>query len=91
MATGASTADLAIVLVDARKGVLTQTRRHSFIASLLGIRTSCWRSTRSTSSATTPMSSSKITAEYPSFAKDLGFETLAGDPDVGALRRQRHP
>ena len=38
MATGASTADLAIVLVDARKGVLTQTRRHSFIASLLGIR-----------------------------------------------------
>jgi bifunctional enzyme CysN/CysC len=37
MATGASTADLAIVLVDARKGLLTQTRRHSFIASLLGI------------------------------------------------------
>ncbi len=39
MATGASTADLAIILVDARKGVLTQTRRHSFICSLLGIRT----------------------------------------------------
>lgn len=38
MATGASTADLAIVLVDARKGILTQTRRHTFIASLLGIR-----------------------------------------------------
>ncbi|HET7411746.1 MAG TPA: sulfate adenylyltransferase subunit CysN, partial [Pararhizobium sp.] len=38
MATGASTADLAVVLVDARQGVLTQTRRHSFIASLLGIR-----------------------------------------------------
>jgi bifunctional enzyme CysN/CysC len=38
MATGASTADLAVVLVDARNGVLTQTRRHSFIASLLGIR-----------------------------------------------------
>jgi bifunctional enzyme CysN/CysC len=38
MATGASTADLAIVLVDARKGLLTQTRRHSLIASLLGIR-----------------------------------------------------
>jgi len=38
MATGASTADLAIVLVDARKGLLTQTRRHSYIASLLGIR-----------------------------------------------------
>ena len=38
MATGASTADLAVVLVDARKGMLAQTRRHSFILSLLGIR-----------------------------------------------------
>lgn len=38
MATGASTADLAIILVDARHGVLTQTRRHSFIVSLLGIK-----------------------------------------------------
>ena len=37
MATGASTADLAVVLVDARKGVLTQTRRHTYICSLLGI------------------------------------------------------
>ena len=38
MATGASTADLAVILVDARKGVTTQTRRHAFITSLLGIR-----------------------------------------------------
>ncbi|HDZ71981.1 MAG TPA: sulfate adenylyltransferase subunit CysN [Aurantimonas coralicida] len=38
MATGASTAELAVILVDARKGVLSQTRRHSYIASLLGIR-----------------------------------------------------
>lgn len=38
MVTGASTADLAIILVDARKGVLTQTRRHSFLAQLLGIK-----------------------------------------------------
>jgi bifunctional enzyme CysN/CysC len=38
MATGASTADVAVVLVDARKGLLAQTRRHSYIASLLGIR-----------------------------------------------------
>ena len=37
MATGASTADLAVVLVDARKGLLAQTRRHSYIVSLLGI------------------------------------------------------
>ena len=38
MATAASTADVAIVLVDARRGVLTQTRRHSFVASLMGVR-----------------------------------------------------
>src|SRR6202034_2958903 len=38
MITGASTADLAIILIDARKGVLTQTRRHSYLVNLLGIR-----------------------------------------------------
>src|SRR6202011_4608155 len=38
MVTGASTAELAVILIDARKGVLTQTRRHSFLVSLLGIR-----------------------------------------------------
>ncbi len=38
MATGASTADLAIILIDARKGILPQTRRHSFIVSMLGVR-----------------------------------------------------
>jgi bifunctional enzyme CysN/CysC len=38
MVTGASTADLAVILIDARKGVLTQTRRHSYIVSLLGIK-----------------------------------------------------
>ena len=38
MVTGASTADLAVILVDARKGILTQTRRHSFLAQLVGIR-----------------------------------------------------
>src|SRR6202012_1096568 len=38
MVTGASTADLAVILIDARKGVLTQTRRHSYLVHLLGIR-----------------------------------------------------
>src|SRR5258708_24606828 len=38
MVTGASTADLSVVLIDARKGVLTQTRRHSYLVALLGIR-----------------------------------------------------
>ena len=38
MATGASTADVAIILVDASQGVLTQTRRHSFIVSMVGVK-----------------------------------------------------
>ena len=38
MVTGASTADLAVILIDARKGLLTQTRRHSYLTALLGIR-----------------------------------------------------
>lgn len=38
MITGASTADLAVILIDARKGVLTQTRRHSYLVSLIGIK-----------------------------------------------------
>src|SRR6202041_2303480 len=38
MATGASTAELALILVDARKGILPQTRRHSFIVSMVGVR-----------------------------------------------------
>ncbi len=38
MVTGASTADVAVILIDARKGVLTQTRRHSYLVSLIGIR-----------------------------------------------------
>jgi hypothetical protein len=42
MATGASTADVAIILVDARKGILTQSRRHAYIASLLGTRHVGW-------------------------------------------------
>jgi bifunctional enzyme CysN/CysC len=43
MATGASASSLAVILIDARKGVLVQTKRHSYICSLLGIRTSWWR------------------------------------------------
>jgi sulfate adenylyltransferase subunit 1 len=54
MVTAASTADLAIILIDARKGVLTQTRRHSYLAHLLGIRQSSSPSTRWTWSTTHP-------------------------------------
>ncbi|MFY0578371.1 GTP-binding protein [Cystobacter fuscus] len=46
MATGASTADAAVILVDARLGILPQTRRHAYIASLLGIPYRRWPSTR---------------------------------------------
>ena len=46
MVTGASTAQVAIILVDARKGLLTQTRRHSYLVSLVGISMLSWRSTR---------------------------------------------
>ena len=54
MVTGASTADLALVLVDARNGVLEQSRRHAFIAvAAAASRTSCCASTRWTSSTTT--------------------------------------
>ena len=59
MVTGASTADLAVILIDARKGVLTQTRRHSYLAQLVGIRRSCWRSTRWIWSAMTSRSSTR--------------------------------
>ncbi len=68
MVTGASTADLAVILIDARKGVLTQTRRHSFLVHLLGIRASCSRSTRWIWSATRrrpSRASSTITAPSP--------------------------
>lgn len=43
MATGASTADVAVILVDARQGLTRQTRRHALLVSNLGIRRSCWR------------------------------------------------
>ena len=46
MVTAASTANLAVILIDARKGVLTQTRRHTFITSLVVCRTLCWPSTK---------------------------------------------
>ena len=51
--TGASTANAAVLLIDARHGVLEQTRRHAAVLALLGVPSWCWRSTRSTWSATT--------------------------------------
>ena len=80
MATGASTADLAIVLVDARQGVLRQTRRHSFIASLLGIRHIVLAVNKIDLVGFDRAVFDGIVADYRAFATDLGFETLTPIP-----------
>ena len=80
MATGASTADLAIVLVDARQGVLRQTRRHSFIASLLGIRHIVLAVNKIDLVSFDREVFDRIVSDYRAFAKDLGFETLTPIP-----------
>ncbi len=85
MATGASNADLAIVLIDARKGVLTQTRRHSFILSLIGVKHVVLAINKIDLVSYDQAVFDGIEAEYRGFAKDLGFETLVAIP-VSALK-----
>jgi bifunctional enzyme CysN/CysC len=80
MATGASTADLAIVLVDARQGVLRQTRRHSIIASLLGIRNIVVAINKIDLVGFDQGVFDRITAEYASFAENLGFRSIVPIP-----------
>lgn len=80
MATGASTADLAIVLVDARKGVLTQTRRHSFIASLLGIRHIVLAVNKIDLIGHSQAAFDAIVADYLEFATALGFGSITPIP-----------
>jgi len=80
MATGASTADLAVVLVDARQGVLQQTRRHSIIASLLGIRHIVVAVNKIDLVDFDEQVFAKITADYDAFAKDLGFSSIVAIP-----------
>lgn len=84
MATGASTADLAIVMIDARKGVLTQTRRHSFIVSLLGIRNVVLCINKMDLVGYDREVFDKIEADYREFAADFGFENIQAIP-VSAL------
>lgn len=71
MATGASTADLAIILIDARKGILEQTSRHSFIASLLGIKNVVLAINKMDLVDYSQQVYDKIVAEYYEFAKLL--------------------
>jgi len=85
MATGASNADLGIVLIDARKGVLTQTRRHSFILSLIGVKHVVLAVNKIDLVGYDADVFNAIETEYRAFAKDLGFETLAAIP-VSALK-----
>ena len=85
MATGASNADLALVLVDARKGLLTQTRRHSFILSLVGVKHVVLVINKIDLVGYDQAVFDQIEADYRAFAKDLGFQTLAAVP-VSALR-----
>ncbi len=85
MATGASTADLAILLVDARQGVLTQTRRHSFIASLLGIRRIVVAVNKMDLIDYDRGRFDAIEAEYRAFADGLGFDSIVCIP-ISALK-----
>lgn len=80
MATGASTADLAVVLVDARHGILQQTRRHSFIVSLLGVRHVILAVNKIDLVGFDEARFNAIAAEYQQFVKNLGFETVAAIP-----------
>ena len=88
MVTGASTADLAVLLVDARKGVLTQTRRHSYLAQLLGIRRFVLAVNKMDLVDFDQGAFDAIAADYRAFAEQIGIERLAGDPGVRADRRQ---
>ena len=80
MATGASTADLAVVLVDARKGILTQTRRHSYICSLLGIRSIVLAVNKIDLVAFSEEIFDRIVVDYLSFARTLNFSLVVPIP-----------
>jgi bifunctional enzyme CysN/CysC len=85
MVTGASTADLAIILIDARKGVLTQTRRHSYIVSLLGIRHVVLAVNKMDAVDYAEDVFNRIVAEYLPFARQLGLNAVTCIP-VSALK-----
>jgi len=84
MVTGASTAELAIILIDARKGVLTQTRRHSYIVSLLGIRHVVLAINKMDAIDYSKATFDAIETQYREFAKQVGLENIVCIP-VSAL------
>ncbi|MGB8378161.1 MAG: sulfate adenylyltransferase subunit CysN [Rhodanobacteraceae bacterium] len=85
MITGASTADVALVLVDARKGVLTQTRRHSYLVSLIGIRKVVLAVNKMDLVDYSEQVFSDIETEYREFARRIGLEDITAMP-LSALR-----
>jgi bifunctional enzyme CysN/CysC len=80
MVTGASTADLAIILIDARKGVLPQTRRHSYLVSLLGIRRIVLAVNKMDLVDYSPEVFARIEAAYREFARQIHLENITCIP-----------
>jgi bifunctional enzyme CysN/CysC len=85
MVTGASTADLAVILIDARRGVLTQTRRHSYLVSLIGIRRIVLAVNKMDLVGYSQEIYDRITAEYRDFAARLGLTEIVPIP-LSALK-----
>ena len=83
MFTGASTADLAVLLIDARKGVLTQTRRHSYLAHLLGIRHLVLAVNKMDLVDYSQERFDEIVADYREFATSIGIEDFLAIPLSG--------
>lgn len=84
MVTGASTANVAVILIDARKGVLTQTRRHSFLVSLVGIKNIVLAINKMDLVDYAEDTFDAILEEYEDFAAGLGFDEIVAIP-VSAL------
>jgi len=85
MVTGASTADVAVVLIDARRGVLTQTRRHSFLVSLLGIRKVILAVNKMDLVGYSEETFGRIVEEYREFSRHLHLDEVTAIP-LSALR-----
>ncbi|WP_221792059.1 sulfate adenylyltransferase subunit CysN [Aquisediminimonas sediminicola] len=83
MVTGASTADLAVILIDARKGVLTQTRRHSFLAHLIGIRNIVLAVNKMDLVDYSQKVFDDIVADYRIFADSIGIQAFTAMPISG--------
>ncbi len=83
MVTGASTADLAVILIDARKGVLVQTRRHSYLVSLLGIRKVVLAINKMDLVDYSKEVFERIVAEYTVFAERIGLTDIVAIPISG--------